>query len=90
MKLVGATNWFIRVPFIFEGIAESLLGAALATGVIYAGKTLILDQLQREIVFLPVTVGPLVIVRIFISLLAVGIVIGAIGSSLALRRFLEV
>lgn len=90
MKLVGATNWFIRVPFIFEGIAESLLGAALATGVIYAGKTLILDQLQHEIVFLPVTVGPFVILRIFISLLAVGIVIGAIGSSLALRRFLEV
>lgn len=90
MKLVGATNWFIRVPFIFEGMTEAAFGALLAAGVIYGGKLLVLDQLQRQIVFLPLTVGFDVIARVFLVLVAIGMVIGALGSSLALRRFLEV
>lgn len=90
MKLVGATNWFIRVPFILEGIAAAAIGAMLAAGVIFAGKMLLLDQLQKEILFLPITVGVDVIVKVFATLLAVGIVIGSLASTVALRRFLEV
>lgn len=90
MKLVGATNWFIRVPFIIEGMSEAAIGAILATGVLYGGKYLFLDKLHGQIPFLPVGVDNLFVLQVFGALLAVGMVIGAIGSSLALRRFLEV
>lgn len=90
MKLVGATNWFVRVPFIFEGVAEAALGALLAGAVIFAGKLFALDRIQAAIPFLPLTVGTDDILRVFAVLMGVGAVIGALGSSLALRRFLEV
>lgn len=90
MKLVGATNWFIRVPFIFEGMLEAALGAILASGVIYGTKVILLDRLQQQIVFLPLTIGIGEVLRVFLVLLVVGSAIGAMGSTLALRRFLEV
>ncbi|MGQ0679211.1 MAG: permease-like cell division protein FtsX [Actinomycetota bacterium] len=90
MKLVGATNWFIRVPFIFEGTVQAALGALLASAFIYAGKVFGLDRIQEVILFLPMTVGGGSVVRVFFTLLAVGIAIGVFGSTLALRRFLEV
>lgn len=90
MKLVGATNWFIRVPFIFEGTVQAALGALVASALIYAGKVFGLDRMQDAILFLPLTVGSGSIVRMFFTLLLIGIVIGVFGSTLALRRFLEV
>lgn len=90
MKLVGATNWFIRVPFIFEGMFQAALGAIVAAAIIYAGKLFGLDRIQQAIAFLPMTVGSGTVMKIFLVLLGVGVVIGAMGSSLALRRFLEV
>lgn len=90
MKLVGASNWFIRVPFILEGIAAAAVGAFVATGVILAGKLLMLDQLQKDILFLPITVGGDVILKILATLVGVGILIGSLASMVALRRFLEV
>jgi len=90
MKLVGATNWFIRVPFILEGVAEAAVGAAVATGMLTGAKFLLLDNAQKEFPFLPVTVGVDVLLQVFLVLLAVGVVIGTLGSFLALRRFLEV
>jgi cell division transport system permease protein len=90
MKLVGATNWFIRVPFIFEGTVQAALGALVASALIYAGKVFGLDRMQEAILFLPLTVGSGSIIRMFFTLLLIGIVIGVFGSTLALRRFLEV
>lgn len=90
MKLVGATNWFIRVPFILEGMVAAAIGSVLAASIILAGKMLVLDQFQRDILFLPVTVGTDVVLQVFATLLVVGLAIGAIGSTVALRRFLEV
>ncbi len=90
MKLVGATNWFIRVSFIFEGTVQAALGALVASALIYAGKVFGLDRMQDAILFLPLTVGSGSIIRMFFTLLLIGIVIGVFGSTLALRRFLEV
>lgn len=90
MKLVGATNWFVRVPFVFEGIVEGAMGALGAAIVIFAGKLLLLDPLQEQMLFLPLTIGFDVVIKIFLILLSVGMLIGAAGSTLALRRFLEV
>jgi cell division transport system permease protein len=90
MKLVGATNWFVRVPFIFEGIIEAAAGAVMAAGVIYLGKALVLDKIQQQIPFLQLSVGLDFVGKVFILLLAVGIIVGAMGSTIALRRHLEV
>jgi cell division transport system permease protein len=90
MRLVGASNWFIRVPFIFEGMLEGIIGAVLAAALIVGTKALILDSLQETLIFLPVTIGWDAVVRIFAWLISVGMAVGALGSAVALRRFLEV
>ena len=71
-------------------MAQAAFGAVLATGLIYLGKLFGLDRLQESILFLPMTVGNGSVLRIFLTLLVVGVFIGAMGSTLALRRFLEV
>jgi cell division transport system permease protein len=90
MKLVGATNWFVRVPFIFEGMVEGAMGALVAGGFVVATKFLVFDGFQKQIPFLPLTVGFDVLFGILALMLLVGMAVGAIGSTLALRRFLEV
>lgn len=90
MRLVGASNWFIRVPFIFEGVLEGVVGAVLATGLLIGTKVVALDSLQQTLVFVPITIGWEVIFRIFGWLIVVGMAVGALGSAVALRRFLEV
>ena len=53
MRLVGATNWRIRVPFLIEGGSEAFLGAVLAVVILFLGKVFIVDQLAGKIVWLP-------------------------------------
>jgi cell division transport system permease protein len=90
MKLVGATNWFVRVPFIFEGIVEAGVGALMAASVIYLGKAVVLDKVQEQIPFLPLSVELAFVAKVFALLLGVGVFVGAMGSTIALRRHLEV
>jgi cell division transport system permease protein len=90
MKLVGATNWFIRVPFIFEGMVEAVAGACVAAGVILVAKVLWLDRLSSFLQFLPIGVTGGTVLGMFLVLVVVGMAVGALGSTLALRRFLEV
>ena len=90
MKLVGATNWFIRIPFIFEGMVEAVAGAMVAAGVIWVAKLLWLDRLSQYLAFLPLGVTTDTVAKMFLVLVLVGMSIGALGSTLALRRFLEV
>lgn len=90
MRLVGASNWFIRMPFVFEGMLEGLIGAMIATGLIVIIKVAALDNAQQSIAFLPITVGWGVILRIFAWLAGLGVAVGALGSAVGLRRFLEV
>jgi len=93
MKRVGATNWFIRVPFIVEGIIQTLLGAAVAVGSMTFVIRPFIDELSKDKVLpifqgFEVTDGNLV----FTNLLVVGVavLIGAIGSAVAVSRFLDV
>jgi len=89
MKLVGATNWFIRVPFMMEGVVQGIVGAAAAVLLLLATRPLIVS-LAKSFQFLGVTVGIGEILTQSFLLIGVGILIGALGSLLGLRRFLEV
>jgi cell division transport system permease protein len=91
MKLVGATNWFIRVPFMIEGLLQGLVGAVTAFGVLYLLRTV----LRRWIVdnfdnFAGFFVGTGDVVQIGIFVVAVGAVVGAVSAGVAVTRFLDV
>ena len=91
MKLVGASNWFVRIPFIFEGVVQGLIGAAFAVAAMYALKQVITNAIARDSTFSAgfyITNGDAFTIGIWVLL--AGCVVGAIGSVIGLRRFLEV
>ena len=89
MKLVGATNWFIRIPFMLEGVIQGMAGAVLAMLLLVATRPLYTNLLKSfKFLNLTVTYGEIVLNSAWV--LAFGILIGAIGSVLGLRRFLDV
>ncbi len=83
MKLVGATNWFIRIPYMTEGFIQGLLGSAVAIGAVTALHTWY--PLHNEFVL---TTSALMGTNAVV--LVVGVLIGSVGSGLAIRRFLDV
>jgi cell division transport system permease protein len=93
MKLVGATNWFIRVPFMFEGLLQGLLGAIVAVGVVYAGSGAALSAIRhaRHLDLLrQFTVSGSEVFGTAVFLVLVGVIVGAAGSAVAVSRFLDV
>ncbi|HZN13847.1 MAG TPA: permease-like cell division protein FtsX [Acidimicrobiales bacterium] len=92
MKLVGATNWFIRLPFMLEGMAQGLVGAAVAFIGVYVLRNVVMD-LITDPSFAPVeslAARATDAVGTGMFLLVVGAFVGAIGSAIAVRRFLDV
>ena len=83
MKLVGATNWFIRVPFITEGFIQGLLGSAVAILAVTALHTWY--PLHNEF-----ALNASALLGTNTVVLVVGVVIGSVGSAIAIRRFLDV
>jgi cell division transport system permease protein len=90
MKLVGATNWFIRWPFLIEGVTVGLLGALAATVVVLVLNSYLLGKVRDSIAFLTVPLDAVPYLLVGGVLLGVGVVIGAVGSAIGLRRFLKV
>ncbi len=90
MKLVGATNWFIRWPFLIEGITVGLVGAVAAVAVVLAANHYLLGKIGDNLAFLAVPVDAIPYALVTLALLGVGVVIGALGSAIGLRRFLRV
>jgi cell division transport system permease protein len=91
MKLVGASNWFVRVPFMAEGLVQGAIGAGLAVGLIYGLKALITRLLanQRGNLFSPFYASSYDVFVIGVGVLVIGALIGIAGSMIGLRRFLE-
>ena len=89
MKLVGATDWFIRWPFVIEGVVVGAAGALLAIAVLGVTKIALLDPLAHNwtLIAAPRTIGfPILVV----VLMGAGVLVSALGSGLSLRRFLRV
>lgn len=92
MKLVGATNWFIRVPFMLEGLIHGIAGGIIAFAVTYGVRNTIASFVGNETVLGTRTlyVTPHEAVFTGILLLVVGAAVGVFGSAFAIRRFLAV
>ena len=86
MKLVGASNWFIRGPFMLEGLFTGLIGAILAVIVLFIGKETIISSIW----FKDAGVHALAFPVNGLILIALGLMLGAAASMLTLRRFLKV
>jgi cell division transport system permease protein len=89
MKLVGATNWFVRGPFMLEGLLTGLVGSLSAVLLLLLGREVAVPQILGHIRTDP-DVRALAFAWTAAILLAVGLGIGALGSGLTLRRFLRV
>lgn len=89
MKLVGATDSFIRWPFVIEGIALGALGGVAAIGLLGIAKVVVVDRLTSasSLIAAPETIGFWALAAL---LLGASIVVSGLGSSLSLRRFLRV
>jgi cell division transport system permease protein len=86
MKLVGATDWFVRWPFLLEGIFGGVLGALLAGGVVLGVYRLVVSMTSGALFAIPF--DGLFTAVVLAGLFAGGAIIGAIGSYLGVRRFL--
>lgn len=90
MKLVGATDWFIRWPFVLEGVLYGLSGAVIAVLLVNAAYQPVQHQFLSLVQFLPVNVDPSFPLKLSGLTTAVGTTVGAAGSYISVRRFLDV
>jgi len=89
MKLVGATNWRIRIPFLVEGVFESLIGAVIAILFLFALKVAFINPLYKEILFIP-WIKNTDVIAVVPWLIVAGIVEALLASLAGMRRFLDV
>jgi cell division transport system permease protein len=89
MKLVGATNWRIRAPFLIEGLFESLIGAGAAVLFLFGLKVAFINPLYGTIQFVPWVTNSDVI-AVIPWLLIAGAVVAVVASMAGMRRFLDV
>lgn len=90
MRLVGASNGFIRGPFLMEAAIHSLLGSALAIGALELIRRLGLSQLANNFAWLPMEMPTNTVVLIYVALVVAGLIIGLLGSAFSMRRHLKV
>ncbi len=90
MKFVGATDWFIRWPFLIEGMIMGLIGGIIAVGVVFFAYQLVYADITQSL-FYAGLVKPSEVLNSFSWQFGLtGVVIGALGSFIALKRFLDV
>jgi cell division transport system permease protein len=89
MKLVGASNWYVRLPFVLEGMFAGALGALVSWGLLYAAVPRVTRDLAREVELLPF-IGAEQVIAIAPIMALAGVGIAAFSSIVALRRFLQV
>lgn len=90
MKYIGATDWFIRWPFVVEGVIIGLVGAAIGFVSISIVYAIILSMVTEEVnIFSLISLGELQF-NVIYTFALVGIVIGTLGSTISIRKYLQV
>ena len=91
MRLVGATRWFIRWPFMIEGVVVGFIGGAVAILVLWIGKITIVDPLSSTFNFLAAQNNSTLSFPAMVAILfAAAVLVSTLGSGITLRRFLKV
>ena len=90
MRLVGASNWFIRTPFLMEGVVQSLIGALLAILTLSLVVIYVIPAAKELLPFLPLSLAGGDAAQVSLILVFGGVLIGLVGAGLALRRYLKV
>ena len=89
MKLVGASDSFVRTPFVFEGMVQGLIGAGLGALVVIWLNFLFIDWSRDALPFVPISGDAVNTILVLLTLVVVGVVIGVVGSFLSVTRFLR-
>jgi cell division transport system permease protein len=90
MKLVGASDSFVRTPFVLEGLVQGLIGAAIAALAVVWLNSIFVSWAQEYLPFVPVASGAVNTLIVLLVLLAVGALVGIAGSFFSVRRFLKI
>jgi cell division transport system permease protein len=90
MKLVGATEWFVRGPFVIEGVMTGLIAAAIALSLLVIAYQPMVDRFHSDLVFIPLSYDPSFISSLARDLLLGGALLGALGSYIGVRRFVRI
>ncbi len=89
MKMVGATDWYVRWPFLLEGVILGATGALLAIAVLYFSYSTLASKIMEALPFLPLMNSSLVLLQLFAGLLATGVGLGIVGSLISVHRYLQ-
>ena len=90
MKLVGATNWFIRIPFMTEGMIQGVLGAGVAAVAVYILRNVVFHLVSKQSIFNNLVATSHDVIGTGIAIIIVGAVVGSAGSAAAVSQFLDV
>jgi cell division transport system permease protein len=90
MKLVGATEWFVRGPFVLEGVMTGLIAAANALSLLVITYQPAVDRFHSDIGFIPLTYDPAFVSSLARDLLVGGALLGAVGSYIGVRRYVRI
>lgn len=90
MKYVGATDWFIRWPFVLEGMVLGLFGSLLAAVLLRATYTGIAGKVYETLAFFPLIPEQPFLTYITVIVILNGMAVGAVGSAVSIKRFLKV
>ena len=90
MKLVGATEWFVRGPFVIEGVMTGLIAAAIALALLVVGYEPVVARFRADIGFIPLSYDPAFISSLARDLLLAGALLGALGSYIGVRRYVRI
>ena len=90
MKLVGATEWFVRGPFVIEGIMTGVIAAAIALALLVIAYEPAVQQFKSDVGFIPLSYDPSFISSLARDLLVAGALLGALGSYIGVRRYVRI
>lgn len=90
MKLIGATDWFIRWPFFLEGIILGSLGSLISIVLLAWGYSSLISSLQTSLFFIPLIYQQSQLINVYLALFATGSLLGVMGTYISLNKFLDV